>query len=80
MSFFIYNTEILDRENESDEIATFINLQEAENQIIWVCADTGIGKTALIRKAIQKQKTSKIFVEVVTPPVNHNDCPRQGEY
>ena len=80
MSFFIYNTEILDRENESDEIATFINLQEAENQIIWVCADTGIGKTALIRKAIQKQKTPKIFVEVVTPPVNHNDCPRQGEY
>ena len=80
MSLFIYNSDIIDREQESDEIANYICSQTGKNRILWVCADTGVGKTSLIKKAFQKQKSSKIIITVKTPPINQNDCVIQGQY
>lgn len=80
MSLFVYNSDIIDREIESDEIAEYICSQEERNRILWVCADTGIGKTALITKALKKQQSSKKVITVKTPPVNQNNCIIQGQY
>lgn len=55
MSLFVYNSDIIDRDAESDEIVNHICSQKEKNRILWVCADTGIGKTSLIKKALNKQ-------------------------
>ncbi len=80
MSLFVYNSDILDRDIESDEIAEYICSQKKRNRILWVCADTGIGKTSLIKKALKKQQSSKKIITVKTPPVNQNNCIIQGQY
>lgn len=80
MSLFVYNSDIIDRDVESDEIAEYICSQEERNRILWVCADTGVGKTSLIKKALKKQNSSKKIIKVKTPPVNQNDCIIQGQY
>jgi len=80
MSLFVYKSDIIDRDIESDEIAEYIGSQEEKNRILWVCADTGIGKTSLIKKALKKQKSSKKIITVKTPPVNQNSCIIQGQY
>lgn len=80
MSLFVYNSDIIDRDIESDEIAGYIDSQEEKNRILWVCADTGIGKTSVIKKALKKQKASKNIITVKTPPVNQNSCIIQGQY
>ena len=56
MSLFIYNSDIIDREQESDEIANYICSQTSKNRILWVCADTGVGKTSLIKPANKKSR------------------------
>lgn len=80
MSLFIYKSDIIDRDIESDEIANYICSQREKNRILWVCADTGIGKTSLIKKALKKQQSTKTIISVNTPPVNSNNCISQGQY
>lgn len=80
MSLFVYNSDIIDRDAESDEIVNYICSQKEKNRILWVCADTGIGKTSLIKKALNKQQSSKEIITVKTPPINQNNCIAQGQY
>lgn len=80
MALFVYSSQILDRDIESTEIASFIDSNKRGNKILWVCADTGVGKTSLIKKANQKKKSLKKFIEVKTPPSNENNCIIQGQY
>lgn len=53
MSIIYFNDEMVDRIIETEEIVSFISSDELKNRILWICGDTGIGKTSII-KSIKK--------------------------
>lgn len=81
MSIIYFNDEIVDRIIETEEIVSFISSSELKNRILWICGDTGIGKTSIIKKALKKYNAdSKIIIQVETLPLNQNDCVIQGQF
>lgn len=81
MSIIYFNDEIVDRIIETEEIVSFISSDELKNKILWICGDTGIGKTSIIKKALKKYNgDSKVIIQVETPPLNQNDCVIQGQF
>lgn len=81
MSIVYNSSNFLDRVRETEEIVTFITQDCPKNKVLCVCGNTGVGKTALIKKALTQLKiTNKIIIAAETPPVNQNECVVQGEY
>lgn len=81
MSIIYYEEDILDRKIETNEISSFLSTESHQNKILWVCGDTGLGKTSIIKKALKTIATSsQIVIKAETPPLNQNDCIIQGQY
>lgn len=81
MSIIYYNEDILDRILETNEISSFLSTESQQNKVLWVCGDTGLGKTSIIRKSLKTIDLSPlIIIKVETPPLNKNDCIIQGQY
>ncbi len=81
MSIFYYEEDILDRKIETNEINSFLLSDGQQNKILWVCGDTGLGKTSIIKNSLKTINVSSvIIIKVETPPLNQNDCIIQGQY
>ena len=81
MSIIYYEDDVIDRTTETNEIVSFLLTESQKNKVLWVCGDTGIGKTSIIKKSLNEIALSKsIIIKVETPPLNQNDCIIQGQY
>lgn len=81
MSIVYYNNEILDRKTETNEILSFIKLTTQKNKVLFVCGNTGVGKTTIVKNALKHYtEKDRIIIQVETPPLNQIDCIVQGEY
>ena len=81
MSIVYYNNELLDRKTETNEILSFIKLTTQKNKVLFVCGNTGVGKTTIVKNALKHYtEKDRIIIQVETPPLNQIDCIVQGEY
>lgn len=78
----IEKMKLIDRNYETEYIIKDINkfTEKKQNRILFVWADSGIGKTSTIKKVgLQKELTREIIC-IDTPPLNTNDVVENGTF
>lgn len=73
---------LIDRNAETNAILEDINKYQAlkQNKILFIWADTGIGKTSVIEKIQQNKNLNTKIAIVDTPPANDDDITNNGAY
>lgn len=73
---------LIDRKNETKYIIDDINrfTEKQKNRILFIWADSGIGKTSTVKKASFQKDLKREIIYIDTPPVNTNDIVENGTF